>query len=131
MTDAAAPTRFEPPLDPELATFWDGTRDKQLLLPHCRSCGTTFWYPRVTCPACLSEDLDWRPSAGIGEVHAVSVMARGTPYAVVLVDLDEGVRLMSNTTNVDPADVHVGMRVRPSWEALTDGRHLWLFEPGG
>ena len=122
---------MEPPVDPELTTFWDGTREQQLLVPHCRDCGTAFWYPRATCPSCLSEDLDWRPSAGTGEVHAVSVMARGEPYAVVLVDLDDGVRLMSNAVNVDPADVRVGMRVRLAWEALPDGRHLWLFEPGG
>lgn len=128
---ASAPTRFEPPLDPELTEFWDGTRERELRIPHCRSCGKAFWYPRVTCPHCLGEDLEWRASAGSGEVHAVSVMARGTPYAVVLVDLDEGVRLMSNTTGVDPADVRVGTRVRLTWEALSDGRHLWLFEPGG
>lgn len=131
MTDATAPARVEPPLNPELAMFWDGTRERQLLIPHCRSCGAAFWYPRATCPSCLADDLDWRPSAGTGAVHAVSVMHRGTPYAVILVDLDEGVRLMSGTSGVDPLDVHVGMRVRLTWEALSDGRHLWLFEPGG
>ena len=120
---------MEPLVDPELTTFWDGTREQQLLIPHCNACGSAFWYPRATCPVCLSEDLDWRVSAGTGEVHAVSVMARGDdPYAVVLVDLDEGVRLMSNTT---VPDVEVGARVRLTWEALEDGRHLWLFEPGG
>lgn len=130
MSDATK-TRMEPPLDPELATFWDGTRDQTLLIPHCHDCGRAFWYPRTTCPACLSEHLDWRPAAGTGEVHAVSVMHRGAPYAVVLVDLDEGVRLMSNMVGVDPVDVRIGMRVRLTWEALSDGRHLWLFEPGG
>ena len=120
---------MEPPMDPELTTFWDGTREQQLLLPHCSDCGTVFWYPRATCPSCLSEAIDWKPSAGTGSVHAVSVMARGDdPYAVVLVDLDDGVRLMSNTTT---PDVQVGARVRLTWEALSDGRHLWLFEPGG
>ena len=135
MSDA---TRIEPPLDPELATFWDGTRRQELLIPTCRSCGTAFWYPRTTCPHCLSEDLDWKPSSGEGEVHAVSVMYRPAnplmadrvPYAVVLVDLD-GIRLMSNIVGTDAADVAVGMRVRLTWEALTDGRHLWLFEPVG
>jgi uncharacterized OB-fold protein len=124
-------TRMEPPEDPELKEFWDGTRQRELRLPTCRSCGTTFWYPRTTCPSCLGEDLDWHAASGDGTVHAVSVMARGTPYAVVLVDLDEGVRLMSNTTGVDPAAVAVGQRVRLTWESLSDGRHLWLFEPAG
>ena len=138
MTDTTAtPARIEPPLDPDLRTFWEGTREKQLLIPTCRSCGKAFWYPRPTCPHCLSADIDWRPSTGAGEVAAVSVMHRPAnpfmsdkvPYAVVLVDLDDGVRLMSNTTGVDATAVTVGMRVSLTWEPLTDGRNLWLFEP--
>jgi uncharacterized OB-fold protein len=120
-----------PPLDADLATFWDGTREQQLLLPHCRSCSSVFWYPRPTCPRCLSADLEWTPSSGRGEVYAVSVMARSEdPYAVVLVDLDDGVRLMSNMVETDAADVRVGQRVELTWEALEDGRNLWLFRPG-
>jgi uncharacterized OB-fold protein len=131
------PSRIEPPLDPELQTFWDGTREQQLLIPTCRSCGNAFWYPRATCPHCLSADIDWRPSSGAGVVAAVSVMHRPAnplmadkvPYAVVLVDLDDGVRVMSNTTGIDATAVTVGMRVTLTWEPLTDGRNLWLFEP--
>ena len=137
MTDATR-TRMEPPADPELSTFWEGTKERQLLLPRCTDCGTTFWHPRTTCPACLSDRLEWRPSVGTGAVHAVSVMSRPERYAVVLVDLDapegpdgQGVRLMSNAVGIDPDDVTVGMRVRLTWEELSDGRHLWLFEPGG
>ena len=138
MTDVAA-TRIEPPLDPDLTAFWDGTREQKLLIPTCRDCGTPFWYPRPTCPRCLGSDIDWLESAGAGEVAAVSVMHRPAnplmvdrvPYAVVLVDLADGVRLMSNMVGVDTLDVTVGMRVRLTWEALSDGRHLWLFEPGG
>lgn len=144
MSDTTTPTRFEPPADPDLETFWDGTRRQELLVPTCRSCGRAFWYPRPTCPHCLSADIDWRPSAGTGEVAAVSVMHRPAnpmmadkvPYAVVLVDLDAPsgsgearVRLMSNMVEVEASDVRVGMRVELVWEALTDGRHLWLFRP--
>ncbi|HYD10629.1 MAG TPA: OB-fold domain-containing protein [Acidimicrobiales bacterium] len=116
-----------PPLDSSIAPFWDGTRDRQLLLPRCTHCDDVFWYPRPTCPRCLHADLDWIAAAGTGTVHAVSAQARGDdPYAVVLVELDESVRIMSNTTTTDVA---IGDRVRITWEALEDGRHLWLFEP--
>ena len=129
MTDATR-TRMEPPADPELSTFWDGTKEQKLLLPHCTACGTTFWHPRTTCPACLSEQLEWRPSVGTGTVYAVSVMYRPEKYPVVLVDLDDDVRIMSNMVGIEPEDVTVGMRVKLTWEELSDGRHLWLFEPG-
>jgi len=117
---------MEPPLDASISEFWDGTRERQLLLPTCRSCGEAFWYPRPTCPRCLGTDLDWVPAAGAGTVHAVSVMAwSDDPYAVVLVDLAEGVRVLSNATS---ADVSIGDHVRLTWEELEDGRNLWLFE---
>jgi uncharacterized protein len=139
-------TRLEPPLDPDLTAFWDGTREQRLLIPTCRSCGNPFWYPRPTCPHCLSADLEWKPSSGRGEVAAVSVMYRPAnpmmadkvPYAVVLVDLDDPsgagdarVRVMSNMVEIDAESVRIGMRVELVWEALSDGRHLWLFRPGG
>jgi len=146
VTDTSAPTpsRIEPPFDLDIKAFWDGTREQQLLIPTCRSCGKAFWYPRPTCPHCLSADIDWRASTGAGEVAAVSVMHRPAnpfmadkvPYAVVLVDLDaptgpdgSRVRLMSNATGIDATQVTVGMRVSLTWEPLTDGRNLWLFEP--
>ena len=119
-----------PPLDNAIAPFWDGTRDQRLLLPSCANgaCdgdGEVFWYPRPTCPRCLHTDLAWVEAAGTGTVHAVSVQARGDdPYAVVLVDLDEGVRVMSNITTTEVA---VGDRVTITWEPLEDGRHLWCF----
>ena len=118
-----------PPLDSSIAPFWDGTRERRLLLPSCANgaCdGGVFWYPRPTCPRCLHSELEWVEAAGTGTVHAVSVQARtDDPYAVVLVALDEGIRLMSNTTSTE---VEIGDRVTVTWEALDDGRHLWLFE---
>jgi len=55
--------------------------------------------------------------------------AEDGPYVVVLVDLDAGVRLMSNVTGCDPDAVVVGMRVTVTWEPLSDGRHLPVFQP--
>jgi uncharacterized OB-fold protein len=53
------------------------------------------------------------------------------PYTVVLVDLAEGVRIMSNVVGCAPESVTVGMEVRVAWQALADGRHLPQFEPVG
>jgi len=49
---------------------------------------------------------------------------------VALVDLEEGVRIMSNVVGAAPEEVKVGMPVTVTWEQLSDGRHLPLFEPG-
>lgn len=129
--------RFEPPESPAAAPFWQGTREQKLLLQWCRPCAAPIFFPREACPACLGVDLDWRESTGEGEVYACSVMHRAgnrqmqdrVPYVVALVDLDEGVRMMSNVVGCAPGAVRVGMRVRVTWEALSDGRALPLFEP--
>jgi uncharacterized OB-fold protein len=128
---------LEPPASDEVAPFWDATRRGELLLPWCRECGQPFWYPRATCPRCLGEAVEWRSAVGDGTVYAVSVQhnpgpgrdeADG-PYAVALIDLDEGVRVMGNVLACPPEDVHVGMPVRVTWQALSDGRQLLQFAP--
>ena len=130
MTDA--PTRFEPTASPGGEPFWEGTREGRFLLPWCTACGRPHWYPREVCPHCLSEDLDWREASGVGTVYAVSVMpkpgnptmAGREPYAVALVDLAEGVRMMAEVTGADPYAVEVRDDVCLDWEPLTDGRRL-------
>ena len=136
---ADGPTRFEPPVSRVSAPFWDATRERRLVLQHCRVCESAIWYPRVLCPGCGSDGLEWRDVAGDGEVYAVSVQHRAAhpglagrvPYAVALVDLDAGVRMLSNVIGCAADRVSVGTRVRPAWEALSDGRHLLMFEPIG
>jgi uncharacterized OB-fold protein len=129
--------RPQPPITEASAPFWEATRSKRLLAQRCADCGTWVWYPRTACTACLSPELRWTEIAGRGIVYAVSVHHRPgvpelkdrTPYAVALVELDEGVRMLSNVVNCAPDAVQVGQRVVASWEPLADGRHLVVFEP--
>jgi len=133
------PTRFEPPLTEFTTPFWDATREQRLLLPWCRSCDEPFWFPRETCPRDLSPDIEWRPAEGGGVVHAVSVMPKPAnplmagrePYVVALIDLAEGVRMMSTVVDGDPWSVGVGDRVVLAWEPLSDGRQLYVFSRDG
>lgn len=134
-----APTRFEPPVTEFTTPFWDATREQRLLLPWCRSCDEPFWFPRETCPRDLSPDIGWRPAEGHGVVHAVSVMPKPAnplmagrePYVVALIDLAEGVRMMSTVVDGDPWSVGVGDRVVLAWEPLSDGRQLYVFSRDG
>jgi uncharacterized OB-fold protein len=95
------------------------------------------WYPRTACTTCMAEALRWTEVSGAGRVYAVSVhyrpgvaeMKERVPYAVALVELDEGMRLLTNIVGCDPESVTVGQRVTVTWEALSDGRHLPVFTP--
>jgi len=138
MSAADAPTRTEPPVTDGAAPFWDATRNRQLVLPWCTSCQRPFWYPRPACPRCLGSEIEWWPASGRGEVYAVTVvhrpqnplMADRAPYPVALIDLEEGVRMMSNVVGLAAGDVRIGQPVIVGWETLSDGRNLPVFEPG-
>ena len=126
-----------PPESAEGAPFWEATRERRLVLPWCDECEAPFWYPRAACPRCLSTAIDWRPASGRGTVYAASAqhvaavpaLSERVPYSVALIELEEGVRLMSNVVGCAADDVHAGMAVQVTWEALQDGRHLPQFEP--
>ena len=129
--------RREPPVSDEARPFWDATREQRFVLPWCTECDAAIWYPRTFCPRCAGDAVEWRDDTGHGSVHAVSVHHRpgpgrtedDCPYVVALVDLDAGVRMMSNVTGCDADVVAVGMRVALAWEPLPDGRHLPVFRP--
>jgi uncharacterized protein len=128
---------FEPPESDYGKPFWDASRDERLVIPHSGSTGAPFWHPREVAPDTLEPDVQWRDASGEGTVYAVSVMHKpgpgrdpaDGPYAVALVDLPEGVRIMTNVVGCDPDDVTPGMAVRVAWHELSDGRKLPMFEP--
>jgi len=130
-------TALEPPDSEFAAPFWDATRAEQLLLAWCSACAKAMWYPREVCPSCLGTAIEWRPAAGTGVVYAFSVHhlagpGRDTselPYTVAIIELPEGVRMMSNVVDCEPDAVSVGMAVRVAWKPLSDGRNLPQFAP--
>jgi uncharacterized OB-fold protein len=103
----------------------------------CNRCQAGIYYPRWLCPRCLRDDLSWRQSAGQGELYTFNVvhqaanpmMADMVPYVIALVDLDEGVRMVSNVIGTDVSDIKIGMALQVDWEPLSDGRHLAVFRP--
>ncbi|BBY21983.1 Zn-ribbon domain-containing OB-fold protein [Mycobacterium stomatepiae] len=115
------------------APFWEATRERELHMQRCADCTRLVWYPRVMCPHCGADALRWERLSGDGVVYAVSVhhrpalpaLADKVPYSVVLVDLAENARMMSNVFGPPP---RVGDAVRIAWIPLPDGRNLPTFE---
>jgi uncharacterized OB-fold protein len=95
------------------------------------SADRALWPPRLAAPL-TGEELSWRESAGLGSVYAATAIhARDAePRSIVLVDLDDGFRMMSSVSGIAAEDVRVGMRVRVRFgEPDDDGTRLPLFEP--
>ena len=137
MTTTEPRGRLEPPSTPTSEPFWEATKEHRLVLQWCTECDRAIFFPRDNCPLCLSSALEWRPATGHGLVASVTVetsspnptIAGGAPYAVALIDLDEGVRMMTNVVGCPPGDVTVGLPVQVTWVPLSDGRNLPQFEP--
>jgi uncharacterized protein len=116
--------------------FWASVDMRAMQLPYCTACKTFFFYPRPICPACWSSEVEFRPASGTGRIFTYSVVRsphgnitgwhKRIPYVVALIDLDEGVRMMSNIIDCDVDAVRSGMPVQLTYTAI-DGRVLPAF----
>lgn len=81
------------------------------------------FHPRVLAPGSGNDDLVWRTSSGRGVVYACTVIhpRNAEAYNVVLVDMQEGFRMMSRVEGVPAEQVEIGMRVRVTIHAPADG----------
>ena len=104
----------------------------EFVIQRCRGCGRHVFHPRTVCPHCAGTSFDWVAPGGGGTVHAATTVRRkaeaGGDYNVCLVDLDEGVRMMSTVSGIAPADVRIGMRVRARVETAATGNRV-VFAP--
>ena len=129
----AKPKRPRPAITKDTAFWFEGAKAGKVLIQRCASCGRLRHPPGPMCPECRSLDWDTVESSGRGTVHSYTVNhhpqvpAFDYPLVVVLVELEEGVRLISNLLDVDPADVEIGMPVEAELVAVDDDLTLPLF----
>jgi uncharacterized OB-fold protein len=97
--------------------FWAGTAEGELRIQHCPACGRLRHPPGPMCPSCGAEKQDWVVASGRGAVfsyvvhHHPKVPGKQPPFVVALVELEEGVRMLGELIDVEPAAVSVGMPV--------------------
>ncbi|MDM0108607.1 OB-fold domain-containing protein [Variovorax sp. J22R24] len=87
----------------------------RFMLQRSRSSGRFYFHPRVAEPVTGARDLEWVAASGRGTVYATTVVRPKPPqkpYNVVLVDLEEGPRVMCRVEGIEPEAVHIGMEVR-------------------
>jgi uncharacterized protein len=104
--------------------FWQGCGAGELRYQRCESCGVSNFPPTEYCRQCLSAELRWDRSGGLGEIYSWTVVHRpvtaefAPPYAPAIVTLDEGYQMLTNIIGVAPADLAIGMRVRVQFRAV-------------
>ena len=126
-----------PEITPAMRPFWEAARQHELVVQRCTACGAHRFPARDICSRCLSRDAEWVRSAGRGAVFSWAVMhqvyhpgfAGDVPYALVVIELDEGARLVSNLVDCPVDAIRAGMGVEVVFDDVTPDVTLPKFRP--
>lgn len=125
--------------EPTKATeeYWNYTTEEQLAIPFCNDCDEYFFFPRSRCPICMSEDIDFRTVSGDATLVSYTTIHRAptrnyqemAPYVNALVDLAEGVRLMTIIDVDSEAELNIGMDLEVTFAETESEYKLPFFQP--
>jgi uncharacterized OB-fold protein len=126
-----------PQVTDELRPFFEGARRNRLVVQQCADCGKRRFPPGEICAECLSRRLSWVEVCGRGRVYSYSIMHRAyhpafagkVPCALVVVELEEGGKIMSNVVGMDPHQLKCGMPLEVTFEKITEEIVLPKFRP--
>ena len=126
---------LRPRVDLDNQGFWEAVRQHKLVFQKCKDCGLLVHRPRPMCPRCNSMEREWSPSTGKGVVYSwvnfvyanAAYPGIKVPYTVVVVEMAEGVRIISNLYDVKPEEVYVGMPVEVVFDDIADDLTLPKF----
>ena len=135
-TSSRTPRRPRPAPTPETREFWDGTRAGELRLQRCRACARAYFPPRPFCPHCASRDVETFRASGRATLYSYVIHHRESPgftppYAIAVVALEEGPRMMTSLVGVPqtPEALLLDMPLEVEFQALDDEISLPVFRP--
>ena len=130
--------RSLPQPTPETRHFWEGTRVNELRLQRCDECGRAYFPPRPFCPKCASRKVSVFKASGRARLYRYVINHRpmpgfSPPYAIAVVELDEGPRMMTNIVDCPqtPEALRLDMPLEVSFARQNDTITLPLFKPAG
>jgi uncharacterized protein len=132
----AEQARPRPKPTPETRHFWQGSQAGELRLQRCDACAHVYFPPRPFCPSCASRKVSVFRASGRGKLYSYIIHHRAAPgfappYAIAVVELDEGPRMMSNIVDCPqtPEALVLDMPLEVKFERLDDQITLPLFRP--
>jgi uncharacterized OB-fold protein len=128
-----------PSRSPETEPFWEACNRGEFLVQRCADCGKVQYHYRKICAFCWSDAVEDVVSVGEGTVWTYTVVHKNrspavegkVPYVVVLIELDEGVRVFGNLVECDPEDVEIGTPVKLAFSPAADGQMIPVFRLRG
>ena len=128
MDTTAKYKRLLPPMRGQARDFYGYCKEHELRFQKCSGCGLWRHVPREMCSECGSFDYEWAKSAGKGQVFSWATtsqpmlpqFADAVPYAIVIVELDEGVRMATWVVDLPPDQLKIGMPVEVVFDDVTE-----------
>src|ERR1051326_2881051 len=125
-----------PPDDDLVAQFWKHCSEERLAFQRCRDCGNWRHLPRVLCARCGSARWEWAASSGRGRIFSWTIthqplvrnFPEPVPYAVIVVELVEGVRMVAGLRGLKLDELELDMPVEVVFEQAGDMK-LPFFRP--
>lgn len=119
--------------DSDSRPYWEGLAQGELRIQRCQTCLRAVFYPRAICPHCHEDRLEWIVASGKGTIYsytvahqAFGVFAEDVPFVVALIDLPEGVRMMSRIVDAPRERVTIGAAVQVTFEKGIGEENLTL-----
>ncbi len=136
---SSSPLRPQPAPTAETERYWQAARENRLDIQYCRACARHQFYPRRFCTQCLSDAIEWVQANGRGRVYTYTVchvaghpaFESRVPYAIAMIELDEGVRLLAGIVDSDMERLAVGAPVQVCFERISDEFALPMFRLTG
>ncbi len=125
---------------PETQYYWDKVKDHELWIQRCTECSHVFFYPRLHCPKCMSDNLQWFQATGKGTLYSYMINHRpapgfedDAPYAIAMVQLEEGPRMMTNIVGIEntPENLVLDMPLEVVFEDVLPDVTIPKWKPAG
>lgn len=126
-----------PVIDEETRPWWEALQRHELYVQKCRNCGDLRYHPRAQCTNCLSPRTEWVRCSGRGTVYTFTAtyqnqgagFREALPYIMAWVELEEGVKMLTNLVECRPEEAKIGMPVEVVYEDVTPQVTLAKFRP--
>lgn len=117
--------------------FFEGAREHKLMIQQCTTCGAVLWPVKLRCSNCLEPTVTWVQASGKGTLYSFTLVhqvfhpgfASEIPYNVAEVDLEEGLRILTNIVGCANDDLQIGMPLVVTFDDITGEVTLPKFRP--
>lgn len=126
-----------PHIDEESRPWWEAAQRHELYIQKCRECGDLRFHPRALCTGCMSSRTEWIRCRGTGKIYTFTVTNQNQaggfrdslPYVMAWVEVDEGLKMLTNIVDCPPEQVKIGMPVEAVFDDVTPEVTLVKFRP--